>query len=526
METNRRILIIDDNEEVHKDIRKVLLPSSKSSKLDEMTDDILGKSREKEKCSGYEIDSAFQGEEGLAKVKQAEGKGRPYALAFVDVRIPPGLDGVETAKRLREIAPELAIVIITAYSDYSWEQIAEKIENLEDLFIIKKPFDSIEIRQSACALTEKWNMARSLDESMEDLNREKENFLNILESMEDGVYIVDQEHNIKYVNPVLVQEFGAFQGRKCYDYFHGREADCPWCRNEEVFAGKTVRWEWFFPKTKKTYDLLGTPLKQSDGSIKKLEIFRDITDRKEIEKERLTVKKLEAAAIFSSGIAHDFNNLLAIILGYTGLVMETLEKSSPIHPQLQHVLDATLQCKKLSHKFLSFSSGGEMPVLKVVSLQKVASAAVSHALNGSEMTCQYHFPDNLWPVEVDSDQMHQAITNVTINCREAMSGKGMIKVSAKNTDSESIRKESGYPVRNGKYVRLDLEDHGKGIDKDDLEKIFDPYFSTKRRGVEKGMGLGLSLAYSIINKHGGHIQVESEPHAGTTVTIYLPAYEA
>ena len=112
------------------------------------------------------------------------------------------------------------------------------------------------------------------------LRIERDNLTNILESMADGVYIVGQQYDVQYVNSVLKKDFGSFEGRKCYEYFHDLDAACPWCTNPEVFAGETVRWEWHSLKNQRTYDLVDTPLKNPDGSISKLEIFHDITERK------------------------------------------------------------------------------------------------------------------------------------------------------------------------------------------------------------------------------------------------------
>ncbi|MEK7841211.1 MAG: PAS domain-containing protein, partial [Deltaproteobacteria bacterium] len=117
------------------------------------------------------------------------------------------------------------------------------------------------------------------------LKAERDKFMNILESMGDGVYIGNQDYDVEYTNPVIEREFGPVGGRKCYEYFHDRDEVCPWCKNEEVFAGKTVRWEWYFTKNKKTYDLLNTPLLNQDGPIFNLEIFRDITERRQAEAE-------------------------------------------------------------------------------------------------------------------------------------------------------------------------------------------------------------------------------------------------
>src|SRR4030042_980181 len=117
----------------------------------------------------------------------------------------------------------------------------------------------------------------------EALRREREKLINILESVEDGVYIINQENDIEYINPLLEKEYGPLNGRKCHEYFEGRKKACTWCKNQEVFKGKTVRWEWYSEKTNKTYDRINTPLKNPDGSVSKLGIFRDITERKKIE---------------------------------------------------------------------------------------------------------------------------------------------------------------------------------------------------------------------------------------------------
>jgi PAS domain S-box-containing protein len=117
----------------------------------------------------------------------------------------------------------------------------------------------------------------------EKLNMERDKLINIMESMEDGVYIVNQAYDIEYVNPVVEREFGPVKGRKCYEYYHNRDKVCPWCKNQEVFVGMTGRSECYLAKTKRTYDLLGTPLRNYDGTISTLKIFRDITERKQAE---------------------------------------------------------------------------------------------------------------------------------------------------------------------------------------------------------------------------------------------------
>ena len=146
--------------------------------------------------------------------------------------------------------------------------------------------DIVNCHQSAVIRREgKWKVVESAEhkKAKEVLQVERNKLTAILDSMADGVYIVNQENDIEYINPVLQKEFGPVKEKKCYEYFHDREEVCPWCKKQEVFTGKTVRWEWYSFKNQRTYDLIDTPLRNSDGSISKLEIFRDITDRKKAE---------------------------------------------------------------------------------------------------------------------------------------------------------------------------------------------------------------------------------------------------
>ena len=159
IEPNHRLLLIDDNRAIHDDFRKVLCATA-TDDLDAAEARLLGGPAPAEEKPAFAIDSAFQGEEGLALLRAAHAAGRPYALAFVDVRMPPGIDGIETAARLWEIDPDLQIVICTAYSDYTWHEMIGRLGHSDRLLILKKPFDTMEVLQLACALTEKWRLAQ------------------------------------------------------------------------------------------------------------------------------------------------------------------------------------------------------------------------------------------------------------------------------------------------------------------------------------------------------------------------------
>ncbi len=200
---NRRVLIIDDNRSIHEDFRKILASArTTNAALDAAKDALFGSSTKEVRQAEFEVDSAYQGQEGILLVKQALEAGRPYALAFVDVRMPPGLDGVETTQKIWKIDPNIQIVICTAYSDYSWDEMFEKIGNCDGLLILKKPFDNVEALQLAHTLTEKWWLYRQSHQKMEELDavvaertRALAGSLSLLnatlESTTDGIVAVD-----------------------------------------------------------------------------------------------------------------------------------------------------------------------------------------------------------------------------------------------------------------------------------------------------------------------------------------------
>ena len=159
-QSNRRILIIDDNRAIHEDFRKILIAEkSGSSKVDNFEAALFGDSPAPEDQPAFEIDSAFQGQEGLGLVRQALQENRPYPMAFVDMRMPPGWDGIETITRIWKEYPDLQVVICTAYSDYSWDEMVEKAWAIRTAwFFLKKPFDNIEVLQLTQTLTEKWHV--------------------------------------------------------------------------------------------------------------------------------------------------------------------------------------------------------------------------------------------------------------------------------------------------------------------------------------------------------------------------------
>ena len=178
---------------------------------------------------------------------------------------------------------------------------------------------------------------------------------------------------------------------------------------------------------------------------------------------------------------------------------------------------ASLRAKDLTHQLLTFSKGGE-PVKETSSLDKVVRESAGFVMHGHKSTCSYDIPQDLWLVDIDKGQMGQVIQNIVINALHAMPEGGAIKISCENHTSVD---ENVLPFAKGKFVKMCIQDSGIGIPADMVERIFDPYFSTK----QEGSGLGLAIAQSILNKHNSHISVESSPGAGSTFTIYIPASE-
>jgi len=245
----------------------------------------------------------------------------------------------------------------------------------------------------------------------------------------------------------------------------------------------------------------------------------DITAQKRMEEERVVMSKLESTGVLAGGIAHDFNNLLSVILGNINLVETYDQTREEMNQSLKAVKKATLEARGLTKQLITFSLGGD-PIKKATSLASVLKEQVAFTLTGSAIEAKLDFPQDLWITEIDESQIGQVIRNIILNAREAMPDGGTVSVLASNIE---INPSTNLDVSPGPYVKIRFSDEGEGIPEEVIPKIFDPYFSTKQRGNQKGMGLGLTICRSIIQKHGGMILVDSQLGRGTTFEIYLPA---
>ncbi|MFZ5564383.1 MAG: PAS domain S-box protein [Thermodesulfobacteriota bacterium] len=243
--------------------------------------------------------------------------------------------------------------------------------------------------------------------------------------------------------------------------------------------------------------------------------IRDISDRKQMEEERLKSQRLEAIGVLAGGIAHDFNNILTGVMGNLSIALLDLERGADPRETLEAAEKASIQARDLTAQLLTFARGGA-PVLRPASVRKIIEEAVSFAGRGANVRCDLTFTDDLLPANIDPGQIGRVIHNIILNSIQAMPGGGLVRVGAKNFHAPE---NNPLLLPPGSYILLTIADQGPGILPENLPRIFDPYFTTKSSGT----GLGLATCHSIVNRHGGKITAESEPDRGAIFRVYLPA---
>ena len=248
-------------------------------------------------------------------------------------------------------------------------------------------------------------------------------------------------------------------------------------------------------------------------------IIIDMTEHKFMEGELLKAQKLESIGILAGGIAHDFNNLLTAILGNISLAHHLVESEPKLSKLMGDAEKASLQARNLTRQLVSLAKGG-VPAKSTFSLRESVTDAADLALSGSNAKCRLQLAEDLWPVYGDPGQIHQLVSNLVLNAKEFMPEGGTVEIDVSNFEAAPLEMPS---LNAGKYVRITVNDYGMGISAENLPRVFDPYFSTKERGTQKGMGLGLTIVHAIVRRHEGHISIRSTPGTGTEVQVFLPA---
>jgi signal transduction histidine kinase/DNA-binding response OmpR family regulator len=546
-EKNRRVLIIDDNHSIHDDFRKILSPSDQMGAAIAAAEmKLFGSPINPSRQTRFEVDSAYQGQEGLLLVKQAREGGRPYAVAFVDVRMPPGWDGVETTQKIWAVDPEIQIVLCTAYSDYSWDEMLEKIGNDDRMVILKKPFDTVEAFQLAHAFSEKWWLHRLSRQKMEDLEamvagrtRELSSKTAFLEaqvnSSIDGILVLDGQGRkilqnqrladlLKIPPPMVADEDPAKQIQWMANMM----------KNPGQFLEKiahldahpeAVSHDEVELKDKTILDQTSSPVIGPDGKhYGRTWTFRDITERRRLEAGLFQSQKMETVGRLAGGVAHEFNNIMTAIIGQSELMLFDLPPESPLGENARAISKSAQRAAALTRQLLAYGRK-QIFRLEILDLNAVLAGmetALGH-LVGRNVEVRIAPAAGLNVVKADAGQIEQVIINMAMNAADAMPNGGKLTLETANVtlDQEYVRH---FPeLRAGEYVLLAIADTGAGMSEEVKARVFEPFFSTK--GVGQGTGLGLATCHGILKQSGGHINVYSEPARGTTFKIYLPQAE-
>ena len=557
--TNNRILVIDDNPAIHRDFRKVLSPvdSQLQGQLDEEEAALFGETHGNARDSIFQVDSAFQGQEGLEKVRAAVAAGAPYAVAFVDVRMPPGWDGVETITRIWSEFRDLQIVICTAYSDYSWDEISKAIGNTDQVLVLKKPFDNIEVLQMAHALSKKWELTQIASRQMEELDalvnqrtiQLREANARLTDEVAERVAAEDalrrsEERFSKAFHgspvPMVIQQP---DGSDCLDA-NASFLDLVGATREAVLAGR-AQW-WSDPKTDSTlHDALAgrrlvrglaASIRTAAGDLREvlvsaenlalgsasyhLLILQDITDRVRLENELRQAQKMEAVGRLAAGVAHDFNNMLTVILGYASM-MQTGKLEEKLASYLRQVEQAAVRATALTHQLLAYSRK-QMIQRRPLQLNEIVKQTVSmlRRVIGEHIAIDTRLAPELPLIFADASSVDQIIMNLALNARDAMPDGGRLTLSSTAVEIDEAYRRRNPEAQLGRNVCLTVKDSGQGMDAATMSRIFEPFFTTKEPG--KGTGMGMATVYGVLKQHNGWIEVESAPGDGTVIRAYLP----
>ncbi|MBU0994715.1 MAG: PAS domain S-box protein [Proteobacteria bacterium] len=363
-----------------------------------------------------------------------------------------------------------------------------------------------------------------LHQAWGDLEQSRERFRETLELLPSIVFETDPEMRITYINTLGLSTFGYTQmdmesGLNALNIFHPDDVNkvtvaIKKLKNKEdidPYVVRALKCDGSHIST-----LVNSALIRQKGKITGIRMnLNDITIQKNMEEELLKVRKLESVGLLAAGIAHDFNNILVSIMGNLTLALSHTAPDDKRYTLLENASKASINAKALTRQLLTFSKGGT-PIKEVTSIEDVIRDSADFVLRGGNARCHFQFDENLRPIEIDKGQISQVIQNIIINAAQAMPRGGRIDIAVENIMAD---KKEHACLREANYLKITIRDNGIGIPSDIIDRIFDPYFTTK----EKGNGLGLAVTHAIIAKHDGHISVESELDVGTTFTLYLPA---
>jgi PAS domain S-box-containing protein len=439
-------------------------------------------------------------------------------VVLLDLFLPDS-SGIKTFLNLHRQAPDIPVIVLSVLGDQ--KQATEAVAAGAQDYLIKGQIDGRLLGRSIFYAIERKLM-------MKKLTAEKERLTATITSIAEGFISTDIDGRVILLNKKAEELTGWLQdeaiGRPLPDVFNIiNQKNQKRCENpvERILkdghviglANHTVLVAR--DGTERIISDNGAPIQDKNGKIWGVVlVFRDIAEEQRVEKSLQRAQQLESIGVLAGGIAHDFNNILTAVLGNVSLAKTAADSKEDVNKLLTEAEKATMRASDLTRQLLTFSKEGT-PIRETASIAELIKDSVSFALRGSKARCQYNFTKDSCLVEIDQGQLSQVISNLIINADQAMPGGGTIKLNCENI---SITAKDELPLKDGKYVRITVKDQGYGIPEEHLEKIFDPYFTTKPRGS----GLGLTSVCSIIKKHNGHIGVESNAGVGTAFSIYLP----
>lgn len=559
---SHRVLVIDDNATIHQDIRKILCPVGAGSDLLEAEAMLFDQQAPKAPVREvrFRIDSAYQGKEGLKRVEQALEESDPYAMAFVDIRMPPGWDGIETLRHIWARQPDLQAVICTAYSDHSWEDIVHSLGHSDQFVVLKKPFDNIEVLQLAHALCRKWVLAGQASVCLAELNEmvgeQTEKLMAANEQLKAEIRrrertemeLRGSEHRFSLAFkasaiPMAIMHASSRTFLEVNESFteltlcpHDAivgcsPADLGLLARVEDFdnALRTVREKGrvrdypcrILPKEGDPRETLISfePVVMGEEPCLLVAIM-DVTEQRKLEAQLRQSQKMDAIGQLAAGVAHDFNNLLTIIHGHASLQMARGNLDERTSHSLHQVKMAADRAATLTRQLLAFSRKQVMQ-FRPISINDTVGRAQTmlKSLLGETIRLECHSAPNLPLVFADENSLDQVIMNLAVNARDAMPQGGVLRIKTEPVTVGPGEISKSSDARLGNFVRLSVSDNGCGMDTLLVSRIFEPFFTTKPPG--RGTGLGLSTVYGIVKQHDGWVTVESKPGVGTTFHVYL-----
>lgn len=574
-ENLNRVLIIDDNESIHKDFRKIFTSTDDNGLLDELDAELFGtETTNRESVPGFELSFASQGKEGFELLREAVANDERFSMAFVDMRMPPGWDGVVTIAKLWEVDPDLQVVICTAYSDRTWDEILNRLGRTDKLLILKKPFDEIEVTQLATSLCEKRRLLNESRRRMEDLEHvvgrqeveieaAHQNAEQIIASMSSVLISLDEDGCVSRWNPVATRVFNIdaadaigsrftelairWDDKAVVEDLLGTDPDDHSNQAEVQFVdhGDTTH----------TLDIRVCLVGKNPESKARLLLATDVSRQRALQFQLDQAQRLESVGQLAAGVAHEINTPMQYIGDNVRYVAKSLEKLTGLLDCLPALVDEEVsdedllalrktitdvpKVKKIRSSLqqipeaLADSIDGVETVSRIVAAMKELShpgsdeksqVCLNHVLKSTITVARNEwkyvaelktdFQENLETVAGLPSELNQAFLNIIVNAAHAITSR------VDNNDYEKGMIEISTRTT-GEQVEVTIRDNGGGIPAGVRDRIFEPFFTTKEVG--KGTGQGLAIAHSVIvNKHEGKLWFDVEEQIGTTFTIQIP----